>query len=100
MSLGLKVDVCFSNLPKKLSVVVFGSPFLFLKFLIHFSRFSEDPLGRGETRKVSHKVFFPVYDRTHQYMITQFMACCHLIMKLLIMFYLKKTIAKTQIIDS
>ena len=39
MSLGLKVDVCFSNLPKKLTVVVFGSSFLFLKFLIHFSRF-------------------------------------------------------------
>ena len=38
-----------------------------------FHQISEDPLGRGETRKVSHKVFsfFIAMDRTHQYMIIQ-----------------------------
>ena len=58
MSLGLKVDVCFSNLPKKLSVVVFGSPFLFLKFLIHFSRFPKILLAGVKCIKLAIKCFF------------------------------------------
>ena len=58
-------------LPKKLSVVVFGSPFLFLKFLIHFSRFLKILLAGVKHVKLSIKCFFSVYDRTHQYVIIQ-----------------------------
>ena len=45
-------------LPKKLSVVIFGSPFLFLKFLIHFSRFPKILLAGVKCIKLAIKCFF------------------------------------------
>ena len=58
MSLSLKVDVCFSILPEKLSVVVFGSPFLFFKFLIHFSRFPKILLAGVKRVKLAIKCLY------------------------------------------
>ena len=43
---------------KKLSVVVFGSPFLFFKFLIHFSRFPKILLAGVKRVKLAIKCSF------------------------------------------